>query len=741
MARLTILLNPLALDDRREAELEPGERPIDWLQKHYPDGCGGGLRWWVNGAEQVDDDGAPLLDNLDMVPEPDDVIVLAAIPQWAAIGIAILTSVIISALTLAVTMLFMKKPTAPAFAQPNTPDSRQPSTVYDIRAQANAARIGEPIPVIYGQVLTTPDYACAPHVWYEADNSMWLDSLFVIGQGTFTIQEILLGDTNVDLLNPGVLWWTVAPPSRHGMTQGNLGFFSNFYENIVTCSEVNGQEFSEGAQTVGFFRLSKTGIRGRYITYDLEWPAGLFQENTWGGGGITAATVEWVFIVRDLDNNVQREFPWFEGRFFDNDPVRMTYWVDMGYSGSFAVALVRLTGRNTRHVDRFKWTGAKLWGDYSAPPVYGDVTLLAVRMKASAGIGDGQQQIRVRCTRQLPWGGVGAAGATRNAADALIDIYCNTVYGARRPLSEVDTVKLTQLRAIWDGYHFDAVYDGSTTVWQALSQAIQGMAAAPLPLGSFLSVAQDGIKPARSMLYSEQNIARDSFNLVYDFDKVGAHDGVEVEYRETANFSPAYVRIPGNSVDPDKTVLFGCTDPNHASQFAMLLWNRRHMQRKSANWETELEGLIPYPGERIAISHTLPKWGISGYVALADAAALVLTLDRELPWAETPPPYVMAFRTQDGGMSSIVGVRSFGLPNQVRLDSWPLRPDGSPLVFSIGDRQENTHFVFGTSTNMVRDFVLTEIRPRGGVRVELVGVVYNPSVFIGAMSFLQNPVP
>lgn len=738
MARLTLVRNPLNLAaDREEVELLPGQTPIAWLLATYPppNGCGAPLRYFVNGGE-LD------LDDLDLVPEPDDHIVLVATPQGieTIIITAVITAVISAALSLAMSMIF-KKPTAPTFAQPNAPDSRQPSTVYDVRAQQNAARIGEAIPVIYGQVLTTPDYATAPHRWFDSENAMWLDSLMVIGQGTFDVHEVLLGDTRVDLLTPGVFSWAVIPPSRHGMQQGNLGFFSNFYENIVTCPEVNGQEFTYGGQEAGFFRLSKTGIRGRYITYDLEWGAGLFQENTWGGGGITAATSEWTLIVWDLESNAVREYPWFEGRFFDNDPVRMTYSVDMGYVGSFACKIVRRNGRDSKHVDRFKWTGLKLYGEYSSPPIYGDVTLLAVRMKASAGIGDGQQQIRVRCTRRLPIHGSGPPQPTRNPADALIDIYCNSIYGARRPLSEVDLGKLGALRNLWAGYNFDAVYDGSTTIWQALGQALQGMAAAPLPLGSFLSVAQDGVKPTRSMLYSEQNIARDTFQLQYDFDKVGAHDGVEIEFRETANFSPAYVRIPWNSVDPDKVVLFGCTDATHAGQFAQLLWNRRQVQRKTSQWETELEGLIPYPGERIAISHTLPRWGISGYVAEANVATRTLTVDRAIPWSETGQPWIMGFRTQDGGLSTLVSVAPGPLPNQAVLAAWPLRPDGSALVFSIGDRQENTHFIFGAASNIVRDFVLSEIRPRGGTRVELIGVVYNPAVFNGAMPFLQGPVP
>ena len=446
-------------------------------------------------------------------------------------------------------------------------------------------------------------------------------------------------------------------------------------------------------------------------------------------------------IVQDLETNVVRVFEWYETRYYENDPLRATYRFDMGYSGLWAVRLQRKTGKDQAWTNLFKWTQLKLYADYKPGPIYGDVTLFAVQLKASQGIGDGQQKIRVRCTRQLPHGGEGPNAATRNPADAFIDIYCNQVYGARRPLAEVDRVKLGQLRNLWAGYSFDAVFTGSVTVWQALSYAIQGMAATPLPLGSYLSIAQDGIKPTRSMLFSEQNIVRDTFTMSYEFDKVGSNDGIEVEYRETTNFSPAYVQVPAWSVDPEKIVLFGCTDINHAREYAQLLWNRKQIQRKTIEFETELEGLIPYPGERVAVSHTLPRWGISGYVAETDPAGHIVTVDRDLPWSETAPPYVMAFRDQTGLITSLVAAGPGPLRHQAWLPVWPTRQDGQPLIVHTGERQENTHFVFGSAGTVVRDFVVNDIKPKGGVKVGILGLVYNPSVYQGAMQFLAGAVP
>jgi Putative phage tail protein len=743
MARLTFYSLPLSPARREEAELAPGQRAIDWLQEHYPNGCGAPVRYWLNGEELE-------LDDLDAELEADDSVILAASPGWAAIGIAILTSIIVSALTLAITLLFIKKPSAPGFAASNNQDNRMPSTVYDIRVQANAARLGEVIPVCYGTVLTTPDYAMQPHRWYDGNRDVYVDLLYVLSQGEVDVHQVLVGDTPTTAIEPSSVSYAVVYPWQHQQQAGRLGFHSNFYENVVTCPEVGGQEFTGPAQFVGYFRLSKTGQRGRYIEIDLEWPQGLWRENTWGGGGISDWWVEWIvsIIPCDIDGNFigpAQNYYFHESTFIDNDPLRKTYAIDGGSSQYWVVGIERTSpiGPGTT-MDRFIWTGLKLYADFPNTPMYGNVTLLAMRLKGSGAISDREQQIRVRMTRRLnAVDNAGTWGATANPADAFLDIYTNMSYGARRPKTEVDLNKLAQLRTLWSGYQFSCVYTSATTVWEALTQAVQGMAAAPVPIGSFLSVAQDGIKPARSMLFTEQNIATDTFQISYEFDKVGANDGVEIEFRDPANFAPSYARVPSSSVDPEKIVLFGCVDATHAAQFAQLTWNRRQVQRQTITFETELEGLIPALGERVAVSNTLPFWGVSGFVSAWDAGQQVVTLDRPLPWDDyAPGPYLMAFRDAQGRPSEVVPVGPYGTGfNQAWLPRWPLNADGVPLDFHIGDRQEQTHFVFGTPQTLVRDFVMAEIAPRGGVRVGLSGSVYNPNIFPGTLAFLAGPVP
>jgi len=59
-----------------------------------------------------------------------------------------------------------------------------PGSVYNVSASANQARLGQPIPVIYGRHRVFPDYACQPYIEYR-DNDQYFHAVYCIGQGAY----------------------------------------------------------------------------------------------------------------------------------------------------------------------------------------------------------------------------------------------------------------------------------------------------------------------------------------------------------------------------------------------------------------------------------------------------------------------------------------------------------------------------------------------------------------------------
>jgi len=724
MPALILLRNPLSQLDKEVHELPDNARPIDWLQDNYPTGFGMPIRVFVN-ANEIE------LDDLDMELEPDDVVVVALTPAGLeTILTSILISVVLSAVSMGIGLLFQQPQTPPFEAQAVS----TPSPVYSVKNNQNSARLGEPVPVVYGTVMHTPDYCSQPYTFYSGyPGEMYVDILMVLSQGEVEVKDVVIGDTSVSSLEPGILQYAVFPPAAH---QGRMGYvshvFPDFHEDVVTSPEVGTQQF-DVIMDVGWFDLSRTGKRGSQMRFDFEFPGGLYEQD--GQINKAATTYIWIYWEEvDADGNYVGLGGFHEERFHDESvtPVRRTVWINTGRSGMWRVKVRRPANvPYSQHRSQWIWRGAKLIADITPGAVYGDVTLMAVRMKGTKGIADNaQQKIRVLMTRKLPRVEDDVLVATTSPADAFADIHHNAVYGGRRPADELDYAKLRLLKQYWNGYEFNAVYTGKTTIWEALVNSVQGVAAAPLPIGSFMSVQQDGLKPVRSMIFTEQNIAAGSLSLTYDFDPVGRTDCIEVEYRDPSTFSPAYVKYPTGGVDPDKVKLFGCTDKTHALEYARLLWQRRTYQRRFAEFDTELEGLIPHLGERIALAHTMPKWGASGIVA--KVSNLNLTLDKPVDW--TPGALVIMLRAEDGSVSDPISITKGATAYDVVLNRLP------PFAMFFDERQENTHYAIGPATTIVRDFILTDIRPKGGTVVTLTGVNYDERSFTNTFPFLERPV-
>jgi len=764
MATLHLLKNPLSPKSIEQHCLEPGTRVIDWLVENYPDGCGGVVRFYLNGEEKP-------LDDADYAVQPDDYVALTVNP---AIPAAILTpflislavSVVMAAASIALTLL-LRKPDAPVFSRPT---HAEPSPVYSVRSNQNTARLGEPVPVVYGQVLHTPDIAAQPYVFHQGENDEYLDMLLCLGHGHLRIDDVLIGDTPVASLADAVQYHVIAPDDHDETIGVNRPSWSPaFYENMVTAPEVGEQQFTE-SHSEGWFRLGKGGQQGTQIFCNISFPQGIYQ--TMDAGDITSTQVSGTVTLWETDaiGNFlfhppvgtdpalpkQYVFAWNITTWnrggggsdqWSRNPRRVTLSFTAPRVAYWSILMTRNTNAepNGGEINRMVWTSASMVVANNPASVYGQTTLMAVRLKATSLGNDSERSIKVRCTRWLNAAGNGTYAPTLNPADAFYDILMNQQYGGRRPISEIDSARVNALRSYWapaapdNHYFFNAVYTGKTTVWEALMQCLVPFGAAPLPLGGYMSVMQDGVKTARTMLFTEQNIVRDSFKLLYSFDDTGAPDGIEIEYRDPVTWTPAYVIEPDDAVDPEKIELFGCTDARHAAEFALLQWNRRNGNRRAVSFETEMEGLIPGLGDHVAVQHTLPRWGQSGFVVGVTDDRLHVTLDRKLRWSEIPGPYYMIFRDNRGGVSSRVSVTRDGADDKVVMSADPW--SGLDTDWALTLQEELTHFAWGNASTLVKDFILTNIAPKGNGRVTIEGVYYEPSVYTGTLHFMQQEVP
>ncbi len=762
MASLVLLKNPLAPHTREVHPLADGMPVIDWLQAHHPAGFGMPCRFYINGEEKP-------LDDLDYRVGPDDVAAIALMPgEPGTITLsAILIQLAIGAILAGASLAFNY------FFQPKEPSGKKSSavTIYDVSSGQNAARLGDAVPVVYGSVLTVPDYVAQPYTFYDwaqgafsdqlYNGIQYLDLLLCVGQGNVDIDNVYLGDTGWNTPPAGVVTWQAFKPAQHTSTMGVIAtaMGGGFHENVITSPEVSNQEFVKNGDTAGYFATAKVGQKGRYFQIDVVFPGG--QTDPTDGGNVKGRATQFDVFWQELDDTDAAVGTVYSDRVTANtnsagtatgptmanfttsgatndeknktqiaSPIRRSYKIDTGSSKRWAVKVTRVTAapNATNGTDRFIWSSLKLFADYPTGSAYGDVTLLAVRVKASQGMGnDASVRIRVRANRRLPPPGGGTQVVTTSGAYAFADVYCNTSYGAGRSTSELDTAALNALHTKWGSYQFNHVFTERITVWEALRTICTPFGAEPIPVGPVMSAVQDGVKAVRSMLFTDANIVSGSMNINYSWDEEGAADGVEIEYIDPKDFRQSYTRYPTASLRPDQYTLPGVTNADHAAQYARLTWQRRMGQRKSITFDTELEGLLLQLGDRIGVSHNVPKWGDSGLVI--GISGLVLTADHDLDW--TGGAKQVLLRKPDGGVTDPITVTQGAAPNLIVL------PSASPTTINVDNDYEYTSFAFGSSTTLVRDFIVTSTTPTGENTVTVDAVNYAPSIFTGAMTYMS----
>src|SRR4029079_16637978 len=108
-------------------------------------------------------------------------------------------------------------------------------------------------------------------------------------------------------------------------------------------------------------------------------------------------------------------------------------------------------------------------------------------------------------------------------------------------------------------------------VWEALGLTVQTVHAAPLPVGSRMSLIHDGVQPVRSQLFTDANVAAGSLQVTHNFDTTGTPAGVRVNYRDPRSFSALALLTPPDAPDYTTVELFGCTSASVAAEHAALI--------------------------------------------------------------------------------------------------------------------------------------------------------------------------
>ena len=528
----------------------------------------------------------------------------------------------IAGATLVNTLLPPPKPPTPQAAHALS----APSPTYSLTAQGNQARIGQPIPVIYGRHIIYPDFAAQPYTEF-AGNDQFIYQLFAIGQGDYQVEAIRIDDTPV--ANFAEITTEIVPPG---------GQVTLFPANVVTATEVSGQEALTNT-TLGPFIVSAPGVQVDQIAIDVAAPAGLYYANNDGSLGQKSVTFQVeAQQIDDLGAAIGTWQPLGAPQTIaaaTNTPQRRSYRFGV-LKGRYQVRFTRTDTKDTstRAGHTLTWVGLR--GYVADATQYGQITLLAMRARATNNLSL-QASRRVNCivTRKLPaWstaGGWAAPAPTQSIAWAAADIL-RAQYGAALADTHIDLAALEVLDATWSarGDTFNAVFDSRQTVWEALTQVLKAGRAAPYIQGGVVRFVRDEAQTLPVALFSTRNIVRNTLQVQYLMPGDDHADRVEVEYFDASVWRPRSVEaaLPNASAtQPARIQLFGVTNRDQAWREAMYYAAANKYRRLHVTFQTEMEGFIPSPGDLIAVQHDQTDWGAAGEIVdRYHAAAMTSTL-------------------------------------------------------------------------------------------------------------------
>jgi hypothetical protein len=552
------------------------------------------------------------------------------------------------------------------------------SPTYSLQGQGNAARIGASIPSQYGRVKCYPDFGAQPYTEYVG-NEQYLYQLFVIGQGHYDIEAVQIEDTDISSWEE-VAYEVVAPSGTLTLFPSNVttslevsgqelaGRRSATYSQSGTTITVTlaDHALAPGAKLYLDF-TSGTAIDGRYsvvnatggtftvtatdstttsgncnvdvyvgpfivnapdteanaLAIDIVCPRGLYSVNQ-STGAIESATVKFVAEYREIDDDGMPIGTWQQ---WTEETITASTTTPQRFSFRHGVAPSRyeVQARRTNAKssvstvgDDLAWTGLRAYLPETTD--FGDITLLAVRMKASNNLSmQASRKIAVTSTRKLyTWEtGTGWSAnptASQSIAWAIADMLKNANYGRGLPDSRIDLDGLVALGQEWASRNdkFNFRFDNTLTLWEALTQAAACGRAKPFIQGGIVRVVRDSAQSTPVALFSMRNIIKGSFSVEFLTPTEDTADCVEVTYFSDVAWVPRTVTsaLPGSLKQvPAKISLLGITDRDQAHREGIYYAAANFYRRTVIRFSTEMEGFIPSIGDLIAVQHDMPQWG------------------------------------------------------------------------------------------------------------------------------------
>jgi len=699
MARLFTITNPHNPQDGLECVTVPDGVTLAEVGSDYVDGP------WLCMAFLDGERFFPLREEWgDVVLGERDMVYM--IPRAGLTGLVIIT-LLVSVAAIAIAL---------SIEVPKPGDTPEPDPVFDLRGEKNAVRLNAPIEDVYGRCRVWPSVAAPAYNQYFG-NDQYLYQLLCVGQGSYDVEQILIEDT--DISNFQETTYELVPPGSN---------VTLFPDNVDTSSEVGvielyGPNEPEYQGESGPFATNGVATTANRLEVDVVLPQGLYYGND--DGELDPRTVTADFEYRQIDDagvpvgaGTWSTLVSFSKTLNTNTPQRYTFAVDVP-PARYEVRAVRTNNKDTSHRagNVIQWVGLRAF--LPSTQDYGDVTLIAVRARASNNLNDSAaNRINLVVTRKLPiYDGTSIPNvddfasrvATRNPVWAFVQIFRAAYGGGLENLYlDLDHLLTEANAAAAQAANFDWVFERRSTVWEAAKTAAFVAKAIPILNGSRVTWIRDFETTIPTFFISPENTVKGSFRLQKKLFQLTEFDGLEVEYRDETTWKSETVlcTLDGQQgINPQKVQYRGVQSRQRAFELGMYQLARTVYERQIVSVKTGLEGYVPTYGDLVRIGSDIPRWGEAGIVVGIDGQTF--TLSENVTFAEDET-HQIALRGKHGQDVGPYTVTPGPLPNQVVVDgAYP----GDQFFFTKD--KEPPMFLFGVASFVGRVCRIIDINPDG----------------------------
>lgn len=624
--------------------------------------------------------------------------------------------------------------------------------LYSFGLQGNAARPMQPIPVLNGRLRFAPDYAAPTYSEYAGD-AMTDYALYALTCGRMRVEQVLIGDTPIWHYEtgyspdyPGIELQVVEPGQQVTL----------YPVNVVTADELSGAELSTDF-TPGYI-VNAAGTQAKQLLLDFVWPGGAyvtFKDRTLAANtdieiqarpvnDAGAATGGWVTVFQKVYSQAKQS------------QIRVTERVDVAPGRYEVRGRRRNPSVNDSGIAKIGGTDDVTWtalrAHINGPQAFPRVTTLAVKGVASkklSGVSGGQ--LRVIGTRILPvWrDGLFVEEPTRSIAWAALDWWRNSDYAAGLSISDVDFQSFVRHDALWTalGHTFDQRFTEVQNLDDVLETVLKAGRAFPAPVGDKLTITRDEPRALPRMLFTDNDIVRDTLEIDYALSDEAWADGMVGEYVDETTWRLAEVSSAPDGVTllkPARVQLEGVVNRKQAAGMVRMMAAESQYRRVTVSWTARMEGRLLKRGDLVRITTEEPEtWGQSCEVVAFQPATRRLTLDPAPEWAASGNHYV-EIRRRDG--SPWGPVRVTRGTNDAEVIVSVSETGGVTLADAVGrsDTQEPAWLAFSPGQPRSFPVLITDGDPdQDGEHIHLSGVIDAPEVYTttedGVPPLLQIP--